>query len=174
MNQMKTWGDEPITGEIVKRQDLDPSKAGEPIRKKLSKGEKQARWWKRNRERLFRRNLKRLEAAASGDRYDDEDAVAWASGEKEITPEEIAEHGSIDAAMRFKRTALDARRPRKAAPVYLEYAKNLVEVIAKEKSAEKAVGAAQEQRPVNVYIGNMNVKQALPADYGEQIVDDED
>lgn len=155
------WGKpkEPVTGELVP---VTPTWQ----RKPLSKREKAARQINRIQERLYLKNLKIFEAGTVGaTEYDDDEP------RNEVTAEEVQRHGSMTAALRYKRVALDARRSRKQAPVYFENAKAIVTAISKiEAARQKGAGGDGGGITVNVHIGDNNVQVRTYEE--EEIVDD--
>lgn len=128
-------------------------------------------------DRLYEQSLAILSAGSHGStEYDDDEALAWATdpGARSVTPEDIKTHGSIKAALRYKRVALDGRRSRKNAPVYFENAKAITVAIAKQRAADGKMGQGAEGGPtVNVFINNQTINNAERYDEIE-VVDEKD
>lgn len=138
---------------------LDPSKAGVPQTKgRVAREDEQI---KRIESKILERNLEILHAATAGSAsYDDDEAAEWIEGKREVSAEEIKEHGSISAAMRHKRVALDNRRPVKARPGYITTAERIVASIQRARAAaDKQRNEGEGAATVLVYIKEQHVHQ---------------
>lgn len=104
--------------------------------------------------------LKVIEGIGRGADYDD------GEDRESVTAEEVALFGSIDAALRSKRIALDARRPEKDAPVYLKHQHNIAVSIMKARATEQAAKTGATAIQVNVFMGDAKPQGAIEAEFG--------
>ena len=91
-----------------------------------------------------------------------------------VTPEEVALAGTIEAAIGFKRVAMDGRRPEKDAPVYLKHQHNIAVAIMKARATEQAAKSPGAMIQVNVFMGERREPNTIDAEYQELELDEED
>lgn len=142
-----------------------------PERKWKTKEEKQVAKFKRIEERVFRKNLKIIESIAGAADYDDD------ADRQEVSAEEAHAHGSMTAALRHKRIAMDARRPKKLAPVYLDHANAVVVGILKARAAEEARVGKVNTNGANITVhihGKDPSQKAWDAEYEEISIDEKE
>ena len=125
---------------------LDPSKAGAKPWVTKTVAERAMERIKAIEDGIYVRNLSILDASTEGSAsYDDDEDKA------SVTAEEIATHGSIQNAIRYKRTALDNRKTLKSRPGYLTTAERIVASIARSRASASKSGGDGNTNTVNVF-----------------------
>lgn len=156
------WGRKPDPQNV----ELEPAEKPPLYNPKRVSPEKQLAQARRIEDKILLDALRTIEGVGRGADYDD------AEERGSVTADEVAEHGSIEAALRSKRIALDARRPEKDAPVYLKHQQNIAVAIMKVRATEQAAKAPHTAIQVNVFMGDKRDPTIIDANYQELELDE--
>ena len=152
----------------MKMAEIAPAKNQPIYNPKRADPEKELAQVRKIEDQIFLHALRTVEGIGRAADYDD--------GEERssVTPGDIAQYGTIEAAIRVKRIAMDARRPEKDAPVYLKHQHNMAVAIMKDRTAEQAAKSPGAMIQVNVFMGERREPNTIDAEYQELELDEED
>lgn len=145
---------------------MEPAEKAPIYNPKRANPSKELAQVRRIEDRILLDALRTIEGVGRGADYDD------AEERGSVTADEIAEFGSIEAAIRSKRIALDARRSEKDAPVYLKHQHNIAVAIMKARATEQAAKSPHTAIQVNVFMGDKRDENVIDANYQELELDE--
>ena len=148
--------------------EIEPAKKQPIYNPKRANPEKDLAQVKKIEDQILMHALKVVDGIGRAADYDD--------GEERssVTPADVAQYGTIEAALRAKRVAMDARRPEKDAPVYLKHQHNIAVAIMKARATEQAAKSPGAMIQVNVFMGERREPNTIDAEYQELELDEED